>query len=157
MVECSEAQPHSVAVNQVLLGQGHKLSGLHKDRALNISDGRESPAAAAAALVLDGGDGTFGAPVDAVIGSTKAAHGGVGALALEGATRLEAELLGAEFILREISEFVDAVTAKELEGTCEQSIMRCPHVALESCWLREAILAKLALKMASRSSCSEPT
>ena len=105
---------YRVAVNEVLLRQRHELASLHEDGALNISDGGKSPAAAAATLVLDGCHGALGAPVNAVVGGAKAGQSGIGALALEGAAGLEAELLGAELVLREISEFVDAVAAKEL-------------------------------------------
>jgi hypothetical protein len=105
---------HSVAIDEVLLGQRHQLAGLHKDGALDVSDGRESPAAAAAALVLDGRHGALGAPVNAVISGADG-HCGVGALALEGASRLEAELLGAELVLGEIGKFVNTVAAKELK------------------------------------------
>jgi len=52
------------AVNELLLGEGVKLSILDLVSTLNGTGGGESPAGSALSLVLDWGDGTLGSPVD---------------------------------------------------------------------------------------------
>eukprot|EP00128_Syssomonas_multiformis_P003521 Colp12_sorted_trinity150504_noHs@28039 len=53
-----------VAVHKVLLGEGHQGAVLDLVSTLQSTGGGERPAGTARALVLDGGDGTLGGPVD---------------------------------------------------------------------------------------------
>merc|ERR1719192_3288232 len=78
----------SAAVDEVLLGEADEAAGGAVVHGLQRARGGEGPAAAALALVLDGGDGALGPPVHVqrlragvgghqVLGSHGAGHGGV--------------------------------------------------------------------------------
>ena len=78
----------SAAVDEVLLGEADEAAGGAVVHSLQRARGGEGPAAAALALVLDGGDGALGPPVHVerlgagvgghqVLGSHGAGHGGV--------------------------------------------------------------------------------
>ena len=54
------------AVDELLLGEAWEAALGEVVGSLKSTSGREGPAGAALALVLDGGDGTLGSPVDAV-------------------------------------------------------------------------------------------
>jgi hypothetical protein len=93
------------AVNKLLLGEG--LQGvLGKEiSSFNWSSCGESPAGSALSLVLDGGHGSLGGPVNLI---RKAHSGGLLSSALSGGgVSGEAnEILGSEFFWVHISEFV---------------------------------------------------
>ncbi len=69
------------AVNELLLGEGEELAGVDLVDTLEGTGGRERPAGTALALVLDGGDGTLGLPVNVarvlVLGVLNVVSGGV--------------------------------------------------------------------------------
>lgn len=97
-----------VAVDELLFGErGQVLAQLDDVLSFDGTSGGESPARAALALVLNGGDGTGGDPVDgggSLETSSFDGERGLGGL-LDGLVVTKVESL--EFILREIRELVD--------------------------------------------------
>ena len=63
LVSTVAAEGKSDAIDELLLREGVKLSGLDLVSTFEGTSGGEGPAGSALSLVLDGGDGTFGSPV----------------------------------------------------------------------------------------------
>jgi len=96
------------AINQLLLREADQLAVLGEVGTLDGTSGGESPAAAALALVLDGGDSALGDPVNGIGNGGHIDVGlvlGADEVALDGH---EAEVLGLELLLSQIGELVDA-------------------------------------------------
>eukprot|EP00047_Mylnosiga_fluctuans_P019227 m.80297 g.80297 ORF g.80297 m.80297 type:complete len:442 (-) comp8035_c0_seq2:29-1354(-) len=91
------------AIHEVLLGEGDEVLGGLEVGTLERASGGERPARAALALVLDGGDGTLGAPVDITGVDLREGDLVADARGVEGA-----EVGGLELSQGEISELVHA-------------------------------------------------
>lgn len=92
------------AVHELLLGKGHEVASGNEVSTFHGTSGRERPAGTASALILDGGDGTSGNPVDRVsIGSGEGLLVTASGLVL-GTVAEESAVL----VVGQISELVDA-------------------------------------------------
>ena len=83
----------SVAVDELLLGEGEEGSGLDEVVSLNGGGGGEGPAGTALSLVLDGVDGTLGSPVNGVSEVVGGEDGGLGELSVGGGLVSEESLV----------------------------------------------------------------
>jgi len=111
-----------LAVNELLLRDGRKLLVGKELSTLHAASGRESPARAAVALVLDSSDSTVIDPVLGVRIVSKTVNSkSVLAGGLDG---LEAEVLGGELVLSKISKLVksELTLALTVEVTDESEV-----------------------------------
>jgi hypothetical protein len=131
-----------VARHQVLLRQRHELVVLDEPLALDVAGGREGPARAALALVLDGRHGALGAPVDLLPCGRleRLAHGDVALV--EGSVVLVRVVVTLELGGGEVRELVDAERRQRVQVA---HLARLDEVRLEdleaSCLLLLGVLA----------------
>ncbi len=99
------------AVHQLLLGERHQLAGLDLGDTLDRAGGGESPAGSALTLVLDGGHGALGHPVDGggEVGRLDTQQRGVNRVdALAGSTP-STDVSGGELLAGKVGEAVHSL------------------------------------------------
>merc|ERR1719498_1945179 len=121
------------AVHELLLGEAGELAGGDEGDALSRAGGGERPAGAALALVLDGGHGALGAPVD----GGREVHGAeVRELVVlgTGGGAEAADVLGGELLLGEVGELVEAHGPREALGVVGDHLRGVLAEHVEAVW-----------------------
>jgi len=139
------------AVNKLLLGERSELASLEEDGTFDGAGGGKRPARSALSLVLDGGDGTLGAPIngggESLRGNSGRGHAGGG---IHAGVILVVE--GAELVQGEVSELVDG---QSVGGVLGGVVANDVEVGLEDVVSLEELVSGFVFALVSFDEASE--